>query len=187
MYELTYNITVFNISLRTKLVNLSENEKIVIASIQGDIPISSRPYLALSEKVGLTEDEFIEILKGLREKGVIRRFGATLKHQKSGFAANAMVAWKAPESDMAATGKKMASSSAVSHCYRRSPQLDWDYNLYTMVHAADENDCLRTVKDLSEMSGVSDFELLFSVRELKKTSMKYFINAPQESMEDEDD
>lgn len=166
---------------------LSDKEKIVIASIQGDIPVCDRPYEILAEDTGLSEEEFINVLSGLNEKGIIRRFGATLKHQKSGFASNAMVAWKTEEANIAETGRAMASSKAVSHCYRRSPQNNWDYNLYTMVHAVNEDECLQKVKSLSDLSGVSNYEILFSARELKKTSMKYFGQIPQFSMDDDDD
>lgn len=183
------NIEFDRTSLRTIIVILSDKEKIVIAAIQGDIPVCDRPYSILAETTGLSEEEFIRILSGLNEKGIIRRFGATLKHQKSGFASNAMVAWKTEEASIAETGRAMASSRAVSHCYRRSPQKSWDYNLYTMVHAVNENECLQKVKNLSDLSGVSNFEILFSIRELKKTSMKYFgqTQTPQLSMVDDDD
>ena len=71
----------------------TELEKQIIASIQGDMPIVERPYLAIAERLGVTEDEVLETLRALDRRGVIRRFGATLRHQKSGFRANAMVAY----------------------------------------------------------------------------------------------
>lgn len=174
---------VMKISSRTKSM-LTDKEKKIISAIQGDIPICSNPYSVLAESINLTESEFIEALEGLRAKGIIRRFGATLRHQKSGFSANAMVAWNADEKDVEATGASMAGFRAVSHCYRRSPEKDWKYNLYTMIHASDKNSCLETVGEISRKTGVKDFEVLFSVKELKKTSMTYFSNL---SLEDEDD
>ena len=71
---------------------LTDLEKKVIASIQGDIPIVSRPYQALAAEIGIEEETLIETLRNLTDRGVIRRFGATLRHQKSGFQANAMTA-----------------------------------------------------------------------------------------------
>jgi len=69
-------------------------EKKVIAALQGDIPVSPRPYLEIAEMIGVDEDTVLSVLKDLYQRGVIRRFGATLRHQKSGFNANAMVAWQ---------------------------------------------------------------------------------------------
>ena len=120
---------------------LTELEKKVIASIQNDIHVTERPYLHIAEKLGVSEDTLLKTLQGLCDKGVIRRFGATIRHQKTGFGANAMTAWKVEEDRIEAVGEKMAASNHVSHCYRRNPTDQWPYNLYTMIHAADEKTC----------------------------------------------
>lgn len=156
---------------------LTDLEKKVIASIQGDIPIVSRPYQVLAERIGIAEETFIEILQNLTGQGVIRRFGATLRHQKSGFEANAMTAWQVEEDRIEAVGQIMASFRAVSHCYRRDPAEGWPYNLYTMIHGKSEMDCRDTARKMSEKSGVQTYQLLFSRQELKKISMSYFPEA----------
>lgn len=157
---------------------LSLLEKNVIASIQEDLPLVERPYHTLAQKIGITETEFLEIMEQLCEKGVIRRFGATLRHQQTGFSANAMVAWQVQEEKIQTVGSQMAQSSAVSHCYRRDPKPTWPYNLYTMIHAKSEKMCIETAQRLSEKTGVKTYQLLFSRRELKKTSMVYFPDLP---------
>jgi len=153
---------------------LTKLEKKILASIQGDIPITERPYLEIAEQLGISEDTFLEKLKDLCDRGVIRRFGATLRHQKSGFKANAMVAWEVDEKRIIEVGKKMASFRQVSHCYRRNPNEKWHYNLYTMIHAMDEESCRETARKMSEAASVNTYILLFSREELKKTSMQYF-------------
>ncbi len=153
---------------------LTELEKKVIASIQGDIPITERPYLDIAESLGITEDMLLETLQNLCKRGIIRRFGATLRHQKSGFEANAMVAWLVEEEEIETAGKKMAAFRQVSHCYRRNPSGEWPYNLYTMVHARDEESCREIARQLSEETAIDTYTILFSRRELKKTSMQYF-------------
>jgi DNA-binding Lrp family transcriptional regulator len=153
---------------------LTDLEKKVIAAIQGDIPIVSSPYQVLAEAVGIPEATFIETLQTLTERGVIRRFGATLRHQKSGFQANAMTAWQVAEERVEAVGRIMASFRAVSHCYRRDPADGWPYNLYTMIHGRNEEECRETARKISAKSGVSTYRMLFSRRELKKISMTYF-------------
>ena len=156
---------------------LTDLEKKVIASIQGDIPIVSQPYQALAAEIGIAEETLIETLQDLTDRGVIRRFGATLRHQKSGFQANAMTAWQVDEDRIEEVGEIMASFRAVSHCYRRDPAEGWPYNLYTMIHGKDEEDCRTTARKMSEKSGVETYTLLFSHRELKKISMTYFPDA----------
>ncbi|RJQ82224.1 MAG: Lrp/AsnC family transcriptional regulator [Desulfobacteraceae bacterium] len=159
---------------------LTDFEKRVIATVQGDIPIVERPYAQIAGQLGVEEERLLEILRDLVRRGIIRRFGATLRHQKSGFQSNAMVAWQVEENRVDEVGAVMASFKAVSHCYRRSPTAQWPYNLYTMVHGKDEAGCRRTAARMAAKAGVQRYEMLFSRRELKKTSMQYF-----EKMEDE--
>ena len=159
---------------------LTDLEKKVIASIQGDIPIVSHPYRVLADNIGISEETFIEILQHLTDLGVIRRFGATLRHQKSGYQANAMTAWQVEEHRIEEVGQIMASFRAVSHCYRRDPADGWPYNLYTMIHGKSEADCREIARKMSEKAGVQTYQLLFSRQELKKISMTYFPEALSE-------
>ncbi len=170
--QITTKLQMTNSKPRT--TNLTELEKRIISSIQGDIPITERPFVEIAEKLGVSEETLLESLKSLCDRGVIRRFGATLRHQKSGFEANAMVAWKVDEEVINAVGEKMASFREVSHCYRRNPNPEWPYNLYTMIHAKDEESCWEIARKLSEKTSINNYKLLFSRVELKKTSMQYF-------------
>ena len=153
---------------------LTELEKKIIASIQGDIPVSDRPYLGIAKKLGISEEELLEYLRRLCDQGFIRRFGATLRHQRTGYTANAMAAWQVDEDRIDEVGNKMASFKQVSHCYRRNPTNGWPYNLYTMIHANDEHSCRQTAYEMSQATSVDKYTLLFSRKELKKTSMVYF-------------
>jgi DNA-binding Lrp family transcriptional regulator len=155
---------------------LTELEKRIIAVIQGDMPIVARPYAQIARELGIEEGQLLEVLKDLVRRGVIRRFGATLRHQKTGYAANAMTAWIVAEDRLEEVGRIMASFKEVSHCYRRDPTEQWRYNLYTMIHGRDEDHCRRTAEKMAKKADVWQYQLLFSRRELKKTSMKYFSN-----------
>ena len=153
---------------------LTELEKMVVASLQGDMPVIEQPYARIAADIGIDEKRLLGILDDLVRRGVIRRFGATLRHQKSGYKANAMTAWQVEEERMDAVGEIMASFKEVSHCYRRDPTPEWPYNLYTMIHGTDEDYCRKTAETMAQKAGVQNYALLFSRRELKKTSMKYF-------------
>jgi len=153
---------------------LTELEKKIIASIQEDLAVTERPFQVISKSAKVPEGVVLDTLKALCAKGVIRRFGATIRHQKSGFGANAMVAWRVDEERIDSIGKLMASFKEVSHCYRRNPTAGWPYNLYTMIHASDQESCKATARKMARKASVDKYSLLFSRRELKKTSMKYF-------------
>jgi len=153
---------------------LSDLEKRIVSEIQGDIPVTEQPYLEIARRIGIDEDTLLSVLADLCDKGIIRRFGATLRHQKSGFTANAMTAWIVDENRVDEVGEVMAAFPQVSHCYRRNPSGDWPYNLYTMIHATDEDSCRAIARELSQKTSVETYTILFSRKELKKTSMAYF-------------
>jgi DNA-binding Lrp family transcriptional regulator len=153
---------------------LTRLEKKIIASIQEDIAITERPYLEIANKLGISEKALLQALQSLCDRGFIRRYGATLRHQKTGFTANAMAAWQVDEDRIDEVGNKMAAFREVSHCYRRNPTDSWPYNLYTMIHANDEDACRQTALNMSKETSVNNYTLLFSRKELKKTSMVYF-------------
>lgn len=154
---------------------LTDLEKRVIASVQGDLPVLSHPYSEIADRLGVSETQVLQTLENLCDRGVIRRFGATIRHQRSGFRANAMVAWCVDEERIDEVGYIFAAFTEVSHCYRRDPADNWPYNLYTMVHANDEAACRSIARKMSKKTHVTDFALLFSRKELKKTSMAYFV------------
>ena len=153
---------------------LTELEKKVIAAVQGDLPLSPQPYDEIASQIGVSVEQVLETLQSLCDRGVIRRFGATLRHQRSGFTANAMVAWKVPDERVDKVGEIFAEFAEVSHCYHRNPAEGWPYNLYTMVHANDEDACRAIANEMSAKAQVQEYTLLFSRKELKKTSMEYF-------------
>jgi DNA-binding Lrp family transcriptional regulator len=156
-------------------VTIEEIDKKIIRLIQGDLPLEPRPFGVLAEKIGMTEEAFVGRVKALKEKGVIRRFGATLYHQEAGYSSNAMVAWLVPEEKIEETGRMFAGFREVTHCYHRSPQMDWHYNLYTMIHGDNREACYEIARRMSETVRINDYELLFSEKEFKKTSMAYFV------------
>ena len=153
---------------------IDERDKAVVKALQGDFPLCEEPYKVLAEQVGMTEEEFIERVKILTSEKKIRKMGAVLRHREAGFVANALCAWLVPPERLDQVAKIMTENPAVSHCYDRTTAPNWNYNLYTMIHAKSREECDQIVKNLSELTAINDFQVLYSKKEWKKTSMKYF-------------
>jgi siroheme decarboxylase len=149
-------------------------EKRVILALQRDLEITARPFLELAQHLGVTEEEFLAAVQSLVAKGYIRRFGATLRHQLSGYGANALVVWVVPADDLERVGRLLSRHPEVTHCYHREPAPDWPYNLYSMVHGKNPGDIETLAAALAQEVGVAEYEILFSDTELKKTTMRYF-------------
>jgi DNA-binding Lrp family transcriptional regulator len=156
-----------------KTATLSPQEADVARQIQGDIPLTGRPFQRIAETVGRTEEEILSITSGLRKRGIIRKIGAIVRHQKVGYTHNVMVVWAAPPECAEAAGKALSSFAEVTHCYERNPLFAGRYNLFTMVHFRNETD-EALLRKMAAAAGVADFRVLRSVEEFKKNSMEYF-------------
>jgi DNA-binding Lrp family transcriptional regulator len=155
-------------------MDLSDFEKQVILALQRDLDIISRPFLELAEQLGASEEDFLAAVQSLMAKGYIRRFGATLRHQLSGYGANALVTWVVPAEDVKRVGQLLSQHQEVTHCYHRKPAPGWPYNLYTMLHGKNPRDIETLAARLAQEAGIQGYEILFSDTELKKTTMRYF-------------
>ena len=153
---------------------LSQLDKEIIKALQDEFPLCEEPYKILAQRVGISEEEFLQRVKELIDEKKIRKMGAVLRHREVGFNANALCAWQVPPDKLDDTAQVMSSHAAVSHCYDRTPAPNWNYNLYTMIHAKTRDECEQIIKELSDLTGVNDYKVLYTKREWKKTGMKYF-------------
>ena len=155
----------------------SSLDKSIIRKIQEDLPLVPEPYKAIAEELQITEGELMDKIREFYNNGVIRRFGATLNHRNIGFKANAMVVWQVPEDRIKEVSKIMILFSQVSHCYQRPTFPSWPYNIFTMVHGETKEECERTIMEIKNSVNIDNYNILYSTHELKKCSMKYFIEA----------
>ena len=159
---------------------LTERDKDVIRTVQGDLPLVRDPFAAAARSLGTTVDGLIEELRDLERRGFLRRFAAILRHRKAGFGANGMAVWNVSEAAVDEMGQTMAGYTAISHCYRRPTYEDWKYNLFTMIHARKKGDCEAFVEQLSEQHNLKDYAVLYSTTEFKKIRLAYFTPAYDE-------
>lgn len=149
-------------------------DKKIIAVMQGEFPLVAEPYKVLAERIGITEQQLLEKLNEYRNSGKLRKMGVVLRHREVGYAANALCAWLVPEQRLGEVGRLMSAYTVVTHCYSRIPQPGWPYNFYTMLHAHTRGECQALAEELAQAAGLTKYQLLFSTREWKKTSMSYF-------------
>jgi len=153
---------------------MDDVDRRLIAKLQGDIPLTVDPYRTLADHLGVSEETVVVRLQALRASGKLKRIGAVLRHQNSGYAANAMVVFKAPPDEMERLGKMLAESPLVSHCYERAPCAEWPYTLYAMLHGRNMETIEEFVSEFALKHGVEQFEILRSEEELKKSSLSFF-------------
>lgn len=160
---------------------LTSLEKRIIHELQQDLPVVTQPFAVLAEKLGISEAALLKKVREFIADGTIRRFGATLRHQRTGFDANAMVVWEVEPERAAEIGAIFASFREVTHCYQRPALPDWPYRLFTMVHGPSRQVCREIAQRMAEAAGVKQYDLLFTEEELKKTTMAYFADSETEA------
>lgn len=155
-------------------LELDAVDKGILVALQGDFDQSLEPYALIAESLGLTEEEVIRRIKRMQEEGVIRRIGAMIRHIEAGIGSNGMIVWKVDPQRIEDVGAALAGFPEVTHCYERPPFGSKGGTLFTMVHAASKEGCMKIVQQMATSVGVHEYEILFSDRELKKVSMTYF-------------
>lgn len=129
-----------------------------------DIPHTKTPFTDLGIDIA-------EIRADL-DRGIMRRFGAVLRHQQAGFDANAMVCLAVADTERA--GALLAENSHVSHCYERAPFEGFPYNVYAMFHGQSEAELEQSIGSAVSALNGPDHAVLTTLKELKKTSFVYF-------------
>lgn len=155
---------------------LDDKDLALVAALRDGLPVAPRPYAELGRLCGMTEADVLRRLRDLQDSGVIRRFGAIVRHHEAGYAANAMVVLDIPDDRVAEAGKALAAEPIVTLCYRRAPAPpDWPYGLYAMVHGRDRREVERQVAEMLRRTGldIHPHAVLFSRRRFKQTAGCY--------------
>ena len=157
-----------------KTLELAEEQKQVVRYLQGDIPISAELYDNIAAAVDYKKSDLLELLTGWQQAGALKRIAGIIRHRQFGFKGNAMCVWHIPEKYIDDAGSKIAEHSCVSHCYQREIHPEFSFNLYAMLHAENQEQALTAFKDLGKIAFLKNGHMLFSIKELKKTSPVYF-------------
>ena len=154
---------------------LDSLDKSIIAALHSEMPLTEEPFQIIAERLGISQQLLLCRLAYYRSTGKLRKLGAVLRHRKVGFSDNALCAWVVPEDQLDRAGEIMAAEPRISHCYARAAYPEWPYTLYTMLHGHSRAECEAIARRLSEASGIVEYILLFTAKEWKKTSMRYFV------------
>jgi siroheme decarboxylase len=150
-------------------------DKAVIRATQGDLPVVAEPYVPAAAELGITVDALVEHLRGMVDRGLLRRVAAILFHRRAGFSANGMGVWRVPEDRILEVGPRMAAFRGISHCYQRPTYEDWPYQLFTMAHGRSKEECDAVLDAIqATIPEIEDRATLYSSTEFKKIRLLYF-------------
>ena len=132
-------------------IHLDEIDKALLNRIQSDFPITSQPFAAIGEDLGLDEREVIARVRRLREKDIIRRIGGNFSPEKLGFVST-LCAASVPEDKIDAFAEKVNQFNSVTHNYLR----DNHFNVWFTFICPTMEEIEANLKEISEKTGVSE-------------------------------
>jgi DNA-binding Lrp family transcriptional regulator len=128
-----------------------ENE--LLYEMQNAFPMSQRPFKAVAEKLGTTEEEILAMVRKLKEEKIIRQTSAIFDTKRLGYTSS-LVAFKVAEENVEKAAEIINAHPGVSHNYLRNH----DYNIwFTMAVAPDSKLGLeKTIEILKKQTGADD-------------------------------
>jgi len=154
---------------------LTESQIALIRLLQQGLAIIPEPFIPLAASLNLDVDDIIQQINDWKSIGLIRRFGAALRHHQLGFTANAMIVFQVEPENIDRAGFTLARFPSISHCYQRATTPDWSFNLYAMTHARDDSELCKTSADMVNRIKPLLCEILATTAEYKKQSVQYFM------------
>jgi siroheme decarboxylase len=128
---------------------LDREDRLILNEIQRNFPITHRPYLALARKLGLREKEVLERVEKLREKGVIRRLGASFGARAMGFTST-LCAARVPQEKIEEFVSVVNAYPGVTHNYER----DGEYNVWFTLIAPSRRRVDQILARISRKTGI---------------------------------
>ena len=130
---------------------LDSTDSAILNRIQSEFPITSRPYLAVANELGLTEKEVLDRVAQLKKAGIIRRIGGNFVPGKLGFVST-LCAARVPPDKIDHFAEVVNRYPGVTHNYQR----DNEYNVWFTFISQSMEEIDANLKKIGEETGICD-------------------------------
>jgi len=137
--------------------------------IQEDFPLESKPFLKLAKELDITEEQVINIIKGLKDTNYIKRLGGTFNSKKLGYYST-LCAIKVPQQRIPEVGTFINSFDGVTHNYIRNHY----YNMWFTIIAKSKEVVKEIINDIEFKTGIEEIIELPAIK-LFKINVKFDI------------
>ncbi len=143
---------------------LTEFDKKLLNAVQEDLPLESRPFAILAQRLDTDEDTLLTRLRALTDAGYLRRFGAFFQSESLGYRGTLVALQVAPTAlpDVAAAVNRYPG---VTHNYERTGR----YNLWFTLQAPGDEARRQILDEIAALPGV---EALMDLRSRKKYKVR---------------
>ena len=137
-------------------------DRVILNRIQSNFPLTSRPFSQIGQEADISEQEALERIKRLKQKGIIKRIGAEFDSRKLGYAST-LCAARIAEEEVQRFVELINSYPGVTHNYRRSHS----YNIWFTFIAESKEKIGQYLTEIRDQSGISDILDLPALRLFK--------------------
>ena len=130
-------------------------DKQLLNEIQWTFPLSSRPYLEIATKHGLTEEDVMKRISLMKLIGLIRQINAIFDTRKLGYKSS-LVAFAVKKDRLDSVALQVDKHPGVSHNYER----DHEFNMWFTLAVPADGDLKRDLEIMASLEGVIKFRLL---------------------------
>ena len=99
-------------------VTMDELDKAILNRIQSRFPMTPRPFGAIADELGTTENEVLSRVARLKDRGIIRRIGGNFVPGKVGFVSTLCTA-QVPREKLDLFARTVNTYPGVTHNYLR--------------------------------------------------------------------
>ena len=141
---------------------LDETDRRLLTLIHSEFPLCRHPYREVARQAGLSEEQALERVRALRERGIIRRIGGVLNSGRLGLTGT-LVALKVPADRIEEVAAAINAVPNVTHNYLR----DHDYNMWFTVTAGSREELTHVVNHIRQSTGIGEMLDLPSLKTFK--------------------
>jgi DNA-binding Lrp family transcriptional regulator len=128
----------------------------ILNCLQNDLPLVSRPWNIIAERLGITETEILGRMLRLEEAGIIRGISPVLESRHLGLNAATLIALRVPEDRVNEIAAIISSYPEISHNFRR----DHPYSLWFTIAAQNVEEIQRVLHEILDRTGISASDAL---------------------------
>ena len=120
---------------------------------QHDLPICARPYQAMADELGCTEEDIFQRLEQLKQRQALSRVGPVFEHSLAG--ASTLVALAVPEARIEEVAAQINAFDEVNHNYLR----EHDWNLWFVLSGPSREHLDQTLSKIEQITGLTPLDL----------------------------
>ncbi len=120
---------------------------------QHGMPLCARPYQAMAQALGCSEQQLLDTLRRLRQQGALNRVGPVFEHRRAG--ASTLAALPVPPRDIPAVAARISQYPEVNHNYLREHR----YNLWFVITAPHRDRIDQVLADIAATTGLAPLDL----------------------------